>query len=106
MSKCPKCKEWVWTDRHVCSPEYEIRDPEDGDEWNKIHAPDPGTAVERWAERDDAESAEYRIVSGESVKVEVRDPDGNVTCWTVSGESVPQYSASMIVDSREPQRQP
>jgi hypothetical protein len=98
MSQCPKCAEWVSSDRHVCSPEYEIRGGDYSDEWKKIHAPDPGTAVERWAERDDAGSAEYRIASGKSAKVYVCDPNGNVTRWTVSGERVPQYSASMIVE--------
>lgn len=97
MSQCPKCAEWVWSDRHVCSPEYEIREPARGDEWGKIHAPDPGTAAERWAEREDAE---HKIASGQPVEVEVRGPDGNITRWTVSGEVVPQYSARMMLRAR------
>jgi hypothetical protein len=66
---------------------------EDG---RRIVAYCPGYAVERWAEWDDASSADYTIVSGTPVEVLVAEevPGAQEQRFIVSGESVPQYRAS------------
>lgn len=78
-----------------CFPRFEVLDEDDGD-WTPIRAIDAEEAAETWAERSDADSAEYHILSGYEPTVTVRDEDGNVTRWRVSGESEPQYRAKEI----------
>lgn len=75
---------------------YEVRNVEhdDPDWWKKVEAIDEEHAAELWAHWEDSHSAEYSIVCGRvEPVVEVRDPKGNLTRWTVSGESVPSYHA-------------
>lgn len=50
-----------------------------------------------WAEDDDCDSAEYRIVGGTDVVVAVREvASGVLTQWSVTGESVPAYLAREV----------
>ena len=56
----------------------------------------PGRAAEEWAARDDADSADYRIVSGNDVVVHVRSELWVLTRWRVSGETVAAYHASEL----------
>tara|TARA_R110002020_G_scaffold254660_1_gene468440 strand:+ start:2079 stop:2348 length:270 start_codon:yes stop_codon:yes gene_type:complete len=56
----------------------------------------PGQAAEEWAARDDAESADYRIVSGDEAVVHVRSGSGMLTRWRVSGETVAAYHAAEL----------
>jgi hypothetical protein len=78
--------------------------PEDG---RVFHATDAQYAAEMWAEADDCESAEYRIVAGSEVTVHVCREDDYVAAFAdeydvqrfiVSGESVPQYRAKRLGD--------
>ena len=93
--RCSTCGEWMYSSRHACPPIFEVNYPEYGDEWREIRAIDAETAAEKWAEREDSESAEYSIVGGrETPVVNVRGPDGSVTRWIISGEAVPKYYAS------------
>lgn len=67
-------------------------------------------AVEDWAERDDADSADYAIVAGDRPRVCVRQVDdagkpiGRVRLFEVTGESVPSYSAQEmdVAEALEP----
>jgi len=63
------------------------------DDAESVHAHFPEAAVEKWAERDDAESADYLIVGGQDATVMVRAPDGDLLRYRVTGEAVPSYSA-------------
>ena len=64
----------------------------------KISAYDPSSAVEEWAEWTDRNSAEYSIVGSADATVEVLYLDsGKQRSWIVSGESVPHYTARLIV---------
>lgn len=68
---------------------------EDG---RRILAYCPGYAVERWAEWDDASSADYPIVGGTPLEVLVAEEAMGAVeqRFVVSGESVPQYRAKEV----------
>lgn len=66
---------------------------EDGRE---LVAADDSDAACEWAEYYDQWSAEYAIVSGDCVKVEVKAEDGTVSQFVVSGESMPVYRAKAV----------
>jgi len=77
---------------------YRVWCPERGaikEDGRRIVAHCPGYAVERWAEWDDAASADYTIVGGSPAVVLVaEDRDGATEHeYTVSGETVAQYRA-------------
>jgi hypothetical protein len=90
----------MWTQHHKCPPIWYVWCPEDGEERGdarKIFATDPDDAAEKWAELDDSESSEYRIVGGRDIHVCVqKDGLDVVHDFVVEGESVPQYNAKMI----------
>ena len=99
---CRTCRRHHWDGHaHRCPPAYLAWCPdldEDEDEAIALYAVEAEEAAEEWAERQDADSAEYGIVVGEPATVHVRAPDGTVTVWRVTGESVPSYSAEEVVD--------
>lgn len=69
--------------------------PEDGGV--RIKAFDGEQAAEEWAERDDRDSAEYTIASGEEVTVVARNErDGRKTRYRVTGEAQPVYTAREV----------
>jgi hypothetical protein len=85
-----RCKYKVW-----CPADGELKDRDA----REIEEYDVESAAEEWADRDDCESAEYRIVGGTPVEVMVRDlATGKLTRCEVNGESVPQYIARTIKD--------
>lgn len=116
MPFCRICEEYMFDHRpHVCPPEWELlqedelkslgRGPASGrfypPEWVLVYGTDEEHACEKWAERYD-QNGDYTIVSGrhgaEIVYIrKVADEDfiGPTPAqrWSVSGESVPQYSA-------------
>lgn len=66
------------------------------DDSRRVDAYCPGYAAERWAERNDADSADYLIVGGQPAVVVVAEafegaPEHR---FTVSGEQVPKYRAT------------
>lgn len=85
--------------RHKCQPLFYVWSEENGDESTarKIYALNQKDAAEKWAERYDADSAEYLIVSGNDEIVCVR-PEGQpgVFKLRVSGASVPEYRAEYV----------
>lgn len=52
-------------------------------------------AIQDWAERDDARSADYRIASGNSERVLIIEGDKDVE-YLVSGEARPVYHAKRV----------
>ena len=86
---------------HKCPPVWLVWQPDGGQEENdaeKVRARTPAEAAEKWAEWDDHRSADYSIVGGSNATVCVRRADGGeVLRYVVSGESVPSYSAKMVV---------
>lgn len=56
-----------------------------------IKAVDAETAAMLWASEQDS-----RSVGGQTVKVTVRTPDGEIKFFQVTGESVPQYHAREV----------
>lgn len=104
LAKCSKCGEYDFTDRHRCLPGFLVWHKEEGEEEfaRKVHALDMCDAAEQWAERDDSESADYLIVSGQDARVAVKDMEtGAVGIFIVSGESVPSYSANEVIGLEE-----
>lgn len=79
----------------VWRPEYG-QEPEDG---TVVDAYDANSAACKWAERDDAESADYLIVRGSDATVKVRAVNKPTDEWEmiVSGESVPSYRARVRI---------
>lgn len=78
----------------VWRPDYE-QTREDGRE---IEAHSPQAACEKWAEQDDSRSADYLIVRGNSAEVMVAELGSSLPPfrYSVSGESVPSYRATML----------
>lgn len=82
-------------------PEYTVWCPELGHE-----GPDDGATVKgaldaehaatKWAEREDAHSADYWIVGGSGTTVMVSDKYGVTRTIQVRGESRPQYYAREV----------
>jgi hypothetical protein len=102
MEKCPTCDEFTFPGigrPHQCKPRFECREdhnyPDDDDDaFVVIFAVRPIYAAEQWAEQDDCEGGEYSIVGGRHTPtVIVKDADGDITHWKVTGEAVPRYSA-------------
>jgi hypothetical protein len=82
----------------VWRPDYD-QTREDG---RVIEAVGPNYAAEEWALRYDCESADYLIVSGNSAEVLVAEVGSSLPPfrYSVSGESVPSYRASMLHGSK------
>ena len=87
---CPECDEYM-CGNHICPPPWAIWCPEDGETLEDAHifyAVSPERAVEKWAHWYDVHAADYSILSGSDITVEVK----NMGRFTVYGESLPSYS--------------
>ena len=96
---CEKCGQWWPPPYHRCKPVYLVWCDSDGEteaDAVEVRATDAEDAAESMAETQDADSAEYSIVGGQDATFTVKAPGGTVTRWTVSGESVPSYSAREV----------
>ena len=90
--------------------EYIVWRPDYGqaqEDGRHIDAIDAGCACEKWAQREDSESADYLIVSGNPAKllVVLAEEGAPIEAFTVYGESVPEYRAHPAPDGREASRQ-
>lgn len=97
MTRCPVCNEYYYGAQHKCAPEWEYRNPQDGDEWYSVRAHGAEMAATKAAESYDAE--DYPLIRNEShsVVLELRDaPNGTIRLFRVRGESVPQYYATEV----------
>ena len=100
MKPCPKCGCYEWrhrswrTGKHVCPPRFLVCLPEyhgDGvDDGQYVHAPDPESAAEKWAEKYDSEG-DYPVLDGGPITVRVADSDGTVTHWKITAEASVNY---------------
>lgn len=94
---CQHCIEFVYPGvPHTCNPAFLVwceADGETEDDAVRVHASGAQRAVEKWAEQDDCESADYRIVRGADLVATVKASGGEVTRWRVSGEAIPTYNA-------------
>ena len=96
---CKKCSVFGLLGTHRCPPRWDVLDLDntagDWDESVIVYAHDAREAAEKWAERDDSDSAEYSIVRGNAATVRVRPEadKGEGILLIVSGESVPSYHA-------------
>ena len=68
------------------------------EESKTIEAHSPSGACEKWAEREDADSADYLIVRGYGAELMVSELGSSLPPfrYIVSGESVPSYYARMV----------
>ena len=77
--RCSTCEEWVWRNgEHVCPPKWLLWVPENGEteaDAREVYATSDEAAVEKWAEEDDRNSAEYSIARGTEVTVRLRYAD-------------------------------
>ncbi|MCZ6868075.1 MAG: hypothetical protein O7G84_01065 [Gammaproteobacteria bacterium] len=84
--KCPPAF-LVWYEGHGDDPEVDH---------DVVHSHDAESAAEKWAEESDGQG-DYTIVQGSDETVKVRPRDGGAwETWTVSGETVAQYSATKV----------
>ena len=101
MTRCPTCADYIYDgEKHTCPAAFLLWRPDYGeteDDARRIHASSASAAAEQWAERNDADSAEYGIVGGSDATVCVRCPDGKTRTYIVSGEAVPQYHARRVM---------
>lgn len=73
---------------------------ESRDDAREIMAHSRWDAAEKWAERDDYESAEFSIVKGNMVVVRVEDAEtGEVTRFEIVGEAMPVYYATEVLNA-------
>lgn len=93
--RCSNCKEIAWAP-HNCKPRFEVRCEEEGYEWKTIFANDFDFAAEAWAEDYDNDDSDYFLAKGSCLTVEVKDSDGVIKKFEVTGETVPKYHARDI----------
>lgn len=99
IKSCPTCG-WGMplSERHECPPAWFIWEDgqtrEDVDP-RPVYANDGEDAVERWAEREDNDSAEYDIAKNPQrpLTVCVQREGGPIVKYTVQGEYQPVYYA-------------
>lgn len=74
------------------------REGEDREDGKVVRANYEKEAVEKWAEWDDAHSADYIIVSGQNAQVFVamEEEGSEVMKFEVRGESCPVYYATLV----------
>lgn len=109
--RCTRCREFTWSPCHCkrfeiarqWQPDHAV--PTDENEWREVYGTEPCRIVEAWAQRYDS-NGDYTIVGGDDAQVWLRDEDGNVTKWTVCGETVPEYHAREVKQPSAPGNSP
>jgi hypothetical protein len=91
---------------HACPPQFRVWNPDEGqtleEDARTIFANDAEDAVEKWAEDDDNDSAEYSIAKGTPAVVCVQrynakdEPEGPVERYRVEGYYDPCYIVEAI----------
>ena len=86
--------------------EYIVWRPDCGqtqEDGRHVNAYSSASAAEAWAQKDDAESANYHIASGTPAEVMVVEVGGlSPVLYEVSGESQPVYRAYKLIDGEAP----
>jgi hypothetical protein len=104
FGKCDVCGGYGFLGSHRCPPLWRvfIEDDEgshaEEDAW-KIYAHYARDAAEEFANQWEAYFAEYTIIDGEEIDVVVISETGERQTYTVRGEMVPHYSASLKNES-------
>ena len=99
---CVKCGAYHAADKH--SLIFEVWNTDGAEQPNfepaivEVYATDAEDAAEKWAEREDWNSAEYSIVKGDSSPtVAVREKGKElIVFYVLTGESVPRYMAEEV----------
>lgn len=98
FEKCPRCEEYNFVPCECrCFELGRSWHGEAPECWQAYYGKNPELLVERWASEYDS-NGDYTIVSGKEAEVWVRDEDGNVTKWDVTGEAEPVYYAHEKTD--------
>ena len=77
---------------------YTVWNPDHGSEiedGREVHAHSPEAAAEAFAQRDDAESADYLIVGGNPATLKVSD-GSNEWVVLVTGEAIAEYRGRVV----------
>jgi len=94
---CPTCEAfYVDLTFHKCPPQWRVWNVDESEEdGHTFYARDAEYAVEKWAEYDDTNSAEYHIAQGGKAAVFVKqiDTDEPPKKFSVTGEYEPVYYA-------------
>ena len=102
FDRCPECHEYDVVSSHRCKPVWEVWSPdlsETRDDAARIRGISSREAAEKWGETYDSDG-DYTIVGGSSVRVYVAKPlDDTVRKYEVTGEGVPEYTATEINDA-------
>jgi hypothetical protein len=101
FADCPECGSYDFVGAHRCEPAWWVHQVDEPESEVKVHARDPGEAAEKWAERDDWQSADYSIVGGRmspDVVVAWGYGDGQFVAgvFRVTGRSEAVYSAAPV----------
>lgn len=75
---------------------WRVGDSEFDDRMFDTYAEDSANAAEQWAAWSDNDNADHAILGGEHVTVMVRRGGDSPKRYTVTGESVPRYTARLI----------
>jgi hypothetical protein len=97
---CIECQSYHWNGEK-CYPKWYVWCEYYGEEFEDadiIYARDKESAIEKWAEQSDSDSADYTIVSGTEVSVFIcsYDNEKEINKYIVSGEAIPSYTARKI----------
>ena len=87
MSYCKKCKAYLFDSEistHRCLPAWRCWQPDevDEDDARTVYAADAEDAAEKYAEIKDSDDREWSS-DGDTVSINVRGADGEVTAWLV-----------------------
>lgn len=90
---CPICKQYRFTDsHHKCPPIWKCQIEEwNAPDWKQIYAQDAERAVEKFVEKYDME--DHELMSGGTIEVSVRSPEGKIEIYICNGEAIPTYYA-------------
>jgi len=97
MGECKTCCHYAG-DSHKCAPAWNVWRPDEQEQEDSriFYSYNPEVAVEDWAEYDDAQGADYRIVGGSEATVHVRPRGDTATeplVFIVHGEQTATYRA-------------
>lgn len=85
---------------HKCPPHWETNvEVFEEDEWERVYAVTPEAAAEKRAREIDL-LGDYSIVGGSPITVRIKTPNG-IENYEVSGEAVPEYTATHIKPTAE-----
>jgi len=97
FDKCRICGDYDFLVTHTCKPIFYITDPDWSDEEIPERGIDHQEAAERYAERQDRDSADYQVVGGQELFITVRaaeETEGKK--FKVTGEMRAEYSAEEV----------